>query len=73
MEHNTRWKELTLVLQFDSQYEKVLSFWDRVFIHKERLSLEYRKVERMPPEVEQKVQDILHRIKQIKWKPFLES
>lgn len=68
-----RYTELTLVLQFDSQYEKVLSFWDRVFIHKERLSLEYRKVERMPPEVEQKVQDILHRIKQIKWKPFLES
>lgn len=62
-----RWDALTLVLQFDSQYERVLTAFERMYIHKERAEMLHGKGWEQPPELEEKIQNTLHRIQEIKW------
>ena len=70
MEYNTRGKELVLVLQFDSQYEKVFTAFERIYIQYERAEILRRGSWVIPPALEEKVQGILERIKQIKWQHY---
>ena len=65
-----RYDELVLVLQFDSQYEKVFTDFERIYIQYERAEILRRGDWEIPPELNIKVQEILLRIKQIKWQPY---
>lgn len=65
-----RYDELVLVLQFDSQYEKVFTAFERIYIQYERAEILRRGDWEIPSELNTKVQEILLRIKQIKWQPY---
>lgn len=65
-----RYDELVLVLQFDSQYEKVFTTFERIYIQYERAEILRRGDWEIPSELNTKVQEILLRIKQIKWQPY---
>lgn len=65
-----RYADLTLVLMFDSQYERVFTAFERMYIQKERV--EYIRDTykwKIPVKLNEKVQDILHRIERIGWEP----
>lgn len=65
-----RWDNLTLVLQFDSQYERVFTAFERIYIQKERSEFLQKGKWKIPEELEQKVQDTLMRIEKIKWQSY---
>lgn len=65
-----RYDDLVLVLQFDSQYEKVFTTFERIYIQYERAEILRRGDWEIPSELNTKVQEILLRIKQIKWQPY---
>lgn len=65
-----RWDNLTLVLQFDSQYEQMFTAFERIYIQKERSELLKKGKWKIPEELEQKVQDTLMRIEKIKWQSY---
>lgn len=65
-----RYDDLILVLQFDSQYEKVFTTFERIYIQYERAEILRRGDWEIPSELNTKVQEILLRIKQIKWQPY---
>ena len=65
-----RYDDLVLVLQYDSQYEKVFTTFERIYIQYERAEILRRGDWEIPSELNTKVQEILLRIKQIKWQPY---
>lgn len=68
-----RYTELTLVLQFDSQYERVFTAFERMYIQKERVECMRESYQwKIPLELDDKVQNVLHRMAQIKWQPYTE-
>lgn len=69
-EAKIREQYLLLVLRFDSQYERVFTPFERIYIQKERAELLQNGDWKIPEELEQKVQDILTRIVRINWKPY---
>lgn len=62
-----RWDALTIVLQFDSQYERVFAPFERMYLHKERATLLQDKNFEQPQELEDKIQQTLQRIERIEW------
>lgn len=62
-----RWDALTIVLQFDSQYERVFTPFERMYLHKERATLLQDKNFEQPQELEDKIQQTLQRIERIEW------
>ncbi len=62
--------ELLAVLQFDSQYEKVFTAFERIYIQKERAEILRYGNWKIPEELDEKVQNVLERIKKIKWSHF---
>lgn len=71
-EKQDRWDCLTLCLEFDSQYEKIFTAFERIYIQYERANLLRNEAFEQPPELEQKIQDTLHRINKINWKSYKE-
>lgn len=69
-EAKNREKYLLLVLQFDSQYERVFTPFERMYIQKERAELYNYWEWKIPKELEKKVQDTLTRIVRINWEPY---
>ena len=69
-EAKIREEHLLLVLQFDSQYERVFTPFERIYIQKERAELCKHWEWKIPKELEQKVQDTLTRIVRINWEPY---
>lgn len=65
-----RWDSLTLCLAFDSQYEKIFTAFERIYIHHERAQLLRDERFEQPPELEQKIKNTLTIIKQINWEPY---
>ncbi|MDO4763862.1 MAG: hypothetical protein Q4A00_05720 [Flavobacteriaceae bacterium] len=65
-----REKYLELVLRFDSQYERVFTAFERIYIQKERAELLQNGDWKIPETLEQKVQDTLTRIVRINWEPY---
>lgn len=66
-----RYFDLTLVLMFDSQYERVFTAFERMYIQKERVECIRGTYKwKIPVKLNEKVQDILHRIERIKWEPM---
>ena len=70
VESKEREKVLQMVLQFDSQYEKVFTAFERIYIQKERAEILRYGNWKIPEELEIKVQEVLERIKQIKWEYY---
>lgn len=62
-----RWDALTIVLQFDSQYERVFAPFERMYLHKERATLLQDKNFEQPQELEDKIQQTLQRIERLEW------
>lgn len=69
-EKEVRWDKLTLCLEFDGQYEKTFTAFERIYLHYERAKLLRNEAFEQPPELEQKIQDTLHRIQRINWKSY---
>lgn len=69
-EAKNREKYLLWVLQYDSQYERVFTAFERIYIHYERARLLRDEHFKQPPELEQKVQDVLMRIQRMNWQPY---
>lgn len=62
-----RFEDLTTALQYDSYGEKKLTDFDRMFIAKERSAVINGFRYAVPPDVEQKIQDILYIVKRLQW------
>lgn len=69
-ESREREKELSLVLRFDSQYERVFTAFERIYIQKERAEILQYGDWKIPEELERKVQETLTRIVRINWQPY---
>lgn len=69
-----RYSNLTLVLMFDSQYERVFTAFERIYIQKERVECIRGEISwKIPVKLNEKVQDILHRIERIGWEHYVYS
>ncbi|MBP7174040.1 MAG: hypothetical protein KBA33_08260 [Cloacibacterium sp.] len=65
----TREEQLVLVLQYDSQVEKHLTDFDRMFIQKERSAYLQGVPYQMNDKTEEKIQYILTIVERINWNP----
>ena len=61
---------LLIVLQFDSQYEKVFTAFERIYIQYERAKILQGEEFTQPEKLEKKINDEFTRIIRMKWKPY---
>jgi hypothetical protein len=62
-----RFDQLFLVLKYDSYGEKLLTDFDRMFVHKERGSILGRTGWKVPEDTEKKIRKILNTIERLQW------
>ena len=61
---------LLKVLQFDSQYERVFTSFERIYIQYERAKILQDEEFTQPEKLEKKINDVFMRIQRMKWKPY---
>ena len=61
---------LLKVLQFDSQYERVFTTFERIYIQYERAKILQDEEFTQPEKLEKKINDVFMRTLRIKWKPY---
>ena len=66
----TREDILLKVLQFDSQYERVFTAFERIYIQYERAKILQDEEFTQPEKLEKKINDAFIRIQRMKWKPY---
>jgi len=66
----TREDILLKVLQFDSQYERVFTAFERIYIQYERAKILQDEEFTQPEKLEKKINDVFMRALRMKWKPY---
>lgn len=66
----TREDMLLKVLQFDSQYERVFTSFERIYIQYERAKILQGEEFTQPEKLEKKINDVFMRALRMKWKPY---
>lgn len=69
-EDQIRENQLLLVLQYDSQQEKVFTAFERIYIHKERSEILSYGDWKIPEELDEKVQEVLAKARKLGWSPY---
>ena len=61
---------LLIVLQFDSQYERVFTAFERIYIQYERAKILQDEEFTQPEKLEKKINDVFMRTLRMKWRPY---